>query len=61
MVLTDSNEWKGVLRSFQHIVRWYWDNNLWRDETRVDNPFRHTLARWELTLARCLRFWGQQH
>jgi len=51
-------EYKGVLRSFQCIVRLYQDSNLQRDEMKDD---RHTLVGCEFTLANGLRFCSQLH
>jgi len=47
-------------RPFQCIVRLYQDSNLRRDEYKDDNPFRHKLAEYELTLVSGLRFRGQR-
>jgi len=50
------DEWNGVLRSFQRIVRLYRDDNLRRDEMKDASLFRHALAGYTPTLASGLKF-----
>jgi len=50
------NEWKDILRLFQHIAKLYGDNILRRDEIKDGSPLIHMLAGCEFKLASGLRF-----
>jgi len=42
-LMNKKDEWKDVLRPFQHIVRLYRDRNLQRDKMKDDSPIRYTM------------------